>query len=159
MSPTALGTTAKERRTKEVTAFRSSHWPGVTAPGTISDQTVCLTDLLATFAAIVDVPLPTDAAEDSFEFLPVLNGRASAAVREFTFVQGDSADNAVAVRAGKWKLIETHTDGDRKAHALFDLTADPGETTDVARSEPEVVERIANALDDARRTGRTRRTP
>src|SRR5438093_12943593 len=40
-------------------------WPGHVPPGTRSDQTTCLTDLMATVAQIIDVPLTPDAGEDS----------------------------------------------------------------------------------------------
>ncbi len=51
-----------------------ARWPGHIPPGTVSDQTVCLTDLLATAAAIVDTKLPADAGEDSVNILPALLG-------------------------------------------------------------------------------------
>ena len=44
-----------------------------TAPG-VNDQTVCLTDLLATCAALTGAKVPRDAGEDSFSFLPALTG-------------------------------------------------------------------------------------
>ena len=38
-------------------------WPGQVKAGSVSDQTVCLTDLMATCAKIVGAKLPDDAAE------------------------------------------------------------------------------------------------
>lgn len=32
-------------------------WPGRVAPGSVTHQTVCFTDLLATFAAMTDAPV------------------------------------------------------------------------------------------------------
>ncbi len=133
-----------------------ARWPGEIPPNTTSEQTLCLTDMFATVAAMLQVPLPVDAAEDSFDMLPVLTGRASAPVREFTFIQGDTNDNAMAVRAGNWKLIETRNSKNHEVQRLFDLAVDPGETTDVASRQPEVVSRLAAALDKARTNGRTR---
>lgn len=49
-----------------------ARWPGIIKAGTIADQTVCLTDLMATCAAIIGTDLPSDAAEDSVNLLPVL---------------------------------------------------------------------------------------
>ena len=133
-----------------------ARWPGKVAADTTSDQTVCLTDLFATVAAILGVPLPAGAAEDSFDILPVLTGKASAPVREFTFIQGDTNDSAIAVRAGQWKLIETRNSQNRKVHQLYDLAADPGEMIDIAKNQPDMVKRLATALDKARQDGRTR---
>ncbi len=50
-------------------------WPGRVKAGTVSDQTICFTDLLATFADICGAKLPAGAGPDSFSFLPVLEGR------------------------------------------------------------------------------------
>lgn len=133
-----------------------ARWPEKVPPGTSSDQTLCLTDLFATFAAILGVPIPEGAAEDSFDMLPVLLGDAPGPVREFAFIQGDTRDRVVAVRSGKWKLIETGDGKGGKSHQLFDLVADPGENTDIAGREPGVVGRLAAALEAARREGRTR---
>ena len=51
-------------------------WPGQVKAGSVSDQTVCLTDLMATCASIVGAKLPDDAAEDSFDLLPIFLGQA-----------------------------------------------------------------------------------
>ncbi|MFO7683373.1 MAG: sulfatase-like hydrolase/transferase, partial [Chloroflexota bacterium] len=41
-------------------------WPGKVPAGTVSDQVICLTDVLATLAGMFNVPLPNGNAEDSF---------------------------------------------------------------------------------------------
>ena len=134
-----------------------ARWPGRIPPGTTSDHLLCLTDLLATAAEIVEATLPEKAGEDSFSFLPVLLGRPStAAQRKTAFIQGDQNDNAIAVRSGPWKLIESTNSKKQKVHQLYDLTSDPGETNDIAKSKPEVVQELAAALQKARTDGRTR---
>ncbi len=45
-------------------------------PGTTCDDPICLTDLIATCAAIVGATLPDDAGEDSVSILPDLLGTA-----------------------------------------------------------------------------------
>ncbi|MEO7653633.1 MAG: arylsulfatase [Bryobacteraceae bacterium] len=49
-----------------------ARWPGRIKAGAVSDSLVCLTDFVATCADIVHEPLPSDAAEDSFNLMPVL---------------------------------------------------------------------------------------
>ena len=49
-------------------------WPGVVKAGSQSNQLVHQADLLATFAEILETPLPPDAGEDSFSLLPLLKG-------------------------------------------------------------------------------------
>ena len=52
-----------------------ARWPGHIAPGTTSDDLVCLVDLAATAAAVAGEKLPDGAAPDSFNLLPTLLGQ------------------------------------------------------------------------------------
>ncbi len=52
-----------------------ARWPGKIPAGATSDELVCLTDLIATCAAIVGAELPDDAGEDSCNILPALLAR------------------------------------------------------------------------------------
>ena len=51
-----------------------------------------------------------------------------------------------AIRQGRWKLVARH----RGDWELYDLEVDPGETTDVAASHPEVVARMSALADRMR---------
>jgi arylsulfatase A-like enzyme len=134
-----------------------ARWPGRIAPAAASAHTICLTDLLATAADILAVKLPDDAGEDSFSILPVLLGKPpTTPLRKVTFIQGDTADNVMAVRSGSWKLIEAGNKRAGKVHQLFDLAADPGETNNIAQGKPDIVKQLAADLDKARADGRTR---
>jgi arylsulfatase A len=135
-----------------------AHWPGRIAAAAVADQLLCLTDLLATAAELVGAAVPDEAGEDSFSVLPTLLGSPPVtAQRTIAFIQGDTRDDAIAVRAGRWKLIETRSGGSRTVHRLYDLSADPGETDDLAMTEPRMVRELAAALAEARVAGRTRR--
>jgi arylsulfatase A-like enzyme len=80
-------------------------WPGHIRPGTVSDETICLTDIMATCAAIVDFDLPDSAAEDSYDLTTVLTGAAHRGpLREATVHH--SVKGMFAIRQGRWKLIE-----------------------------------------------------
>jgi arylsulfatase A len=134
-----------------------ARWPGRIAPGSVSEETLCLTDLLATVAELVGVELPIDAGEDSFSLLPVLlRTPPTGPVRTHTFILGEAKNLTMAVRAGSWKLVESRNSRDRKVHTLFDLSVDPGETADLAEARPEIVQELAAALERARFGGRTR---
>jgi arylsulfatase len=61
----------------------------------------------------------------------------------------------LCVRVGDWKAIRRNLNpapkaADQKPGAveLYDLTADPRETTDVAKDHPDVVARLKRVMDD-----------
>lgn len=132
-------------------------WPGRVSPATSSSHTVCLTDLYATAADVVDGVIPGDAAEDSISFLPTLLGDTSpVGQRQYAFIQGDGRDDAIAVRYRTWKLIASKGENGHAVSKLYDLSIDPGESNDVSDDNPGVVREMLAALDQASRLGRTR---
>lgn len=58
-----------------------NHWPEGVKAGSVSDQTICLTDLMATLAEVARINMPDDAGEDSARFLPVLSGKPIVSTR------------------------------------------------------------------------------
>ncbi len=113
-----------------------ARWPGKIKPGSVSDDTICHNDLIATCAEIIGEKLPDNAGEDSFSILPALLGTAKGPVREATIHQSPKAD--LAIRQGAWKLIFLST-GKRE---LYNLQTDLGETKNVLDANAEVVERL-----------------
>jgi arylsulfatase A len=81
-------------------------WPGQVKPGSVTHQTICFTDLLATFAAVCGAELSDGAGPDSFSFLPVLNGTQppEKPVRGPIVMRAGSS-SAMLIRSGDWKLI------------------------------------------------------
>ncbi|HAV64296.1 MAG TPA: arylsulfatase [Verrucomicrobiales bacterium] len=133
-----------------------ARWPGKIKPGTKSGYTLNLTDLFATSADVIGQELPHDAAEDSISLLPILLGQRMPQAREAVFIQGNGEDSAIAVCSGRWKLIVRSGEGQANEYELYDLEADPGETTDVSGNNPDVTRRLASALEKAEAAGRTR---
>ena len=117
-----------------------ARWPGRIQPGSVSDATICLNDLMATSAEIVGAKLPANAGEDSVSILPALLGIAEDPAREATIHQSPKRD--LAIRQGSWKLVFT-AKGKRE---LYDLKSDLGETKDLAAVKPETVERLATLM-------------
>lgn len=136
-------------------------WPGRIEPGSSCSETVCLTDLFATCADVVDVELDNGAAEDSCSLLPMLRGEDA---QRCAPVIHHSAAGMFAIRDGKWKLVLGNGSGGRqkprgkpfgKPYQLFDLSADIGEAQDVAAEHPEVVASLAARLEEIRDAGRS----
>jgi len=143
-------------------------WPERVAAGSQTDRLVGQFDLMATCAELVGSELPTDAGEDSVSFLPTLLGREPAQGR--THLVSQSINGSFALREGEWKLSLCPGSGGwseprpgRPEHAglppfqLYDLAADPGETTNLADRHPDRVTTMRAVLE--RIIARGRSTP
>jgi arylsulfatase A len=142
-----------------------ARWPGKIKPGTTSDETVCLTDLFRTTAGILNIKLPADAGEDSFNVLPALLGSKLDTPRPPIVHQ--SGDGTLAIRQGPWKLCTAlgsrgfseprspqATAGGPKGQ-LYNLADDPAESHNVWMENPEVVQRLTAVLEHIKRDGRS----
>ncbi|MDR3638001.1 MAG: arylsulfatase [Isosphaeraceae bacterium] len=143
-----------------------ARWPGRVPPGTTSDETVCLVDLLATCAALVGDRLPEEAGEDSHDILPALLGVPhKTPIREATVHH--TLTGMFAIRQGDWKLILGRGSGGftlpqdvpskpgEPAGQLYHLKDDPKETNDLYTQRPEIVTRLTTLLETYQRTGRS----
>ncbi len=141
-------------------------WPAKVATG-VSDRLICMTDMLATCAAINKLTIPPGVAVDSLNQLPVLLDQGSKAIREYVVQQGISG--AYAIRKGDWKFIPSNAakqangmgsganpDDPRFSAAiiretlLFNLAEDQAETKNLASEHPEKVKELSALL---RKTG------
>lgn len=131
-------------------------WPGHVAAGSRSGVPLSLTDMMATFADLVQAGLPDDAAEDSWNVFPALLGD-SAAVRERPALVAHTTRGEFAVRSGRWKLVTLEPSPQNglaeTAWELYDLEADPYETTDLSTSDPERLGAMKRLLERVRATG------
>lgn len=143
-----------------------ARWPGHIRPGSVSDELGCLSDFMATTAAITGTTLPPGAAEDSFNLLPILLGKKGAVRSSFI---GHAWDGMFCIQEGNWKLEQGLGSGgwsSRPEHVdpapggpkgqLYDLTADPREEHNLYQEQPEVVDRLSKLLEQFQRQGYTR---
>ena len=152
-------------------------WTGRVKSGSISDQPASLTDVMATVAAITGATLPHDAAEDSFNLLPVLEGKATAPIRPYLLTQAFGGERTLSIRRGAWKYISLRDSGGNnyttpalKSFALpeaapdapgqlYNLESDPGETTNLYFQRPELVAELKALLEKSKTEGRSITTP
>lgn len=126
-------------------------WPeGIEEPGRRYDGLVGQTDLLATFAEILDVSLPVNAGEDSQSFASVLSEPSSKHTRLPLINHGVSG--RFAITDGSWKLIMAHG---KHRQELYDLSTDPGEKSNVIMDHPEIVSRLTKKITEIVANGRT----
>lgn len=145
-----------------------ARWPGRIKAGTSSKETICFTDMLATFAALTGATLPDGAGEDSFSFLPELLGEKHDRPARNELVMGQTRKGRPAFRIGEWKLIpflgsggfsEPHSVAPapgQPAGQLYNLADDPGETNNLYAAHPEIVKRLAARMEELARRGRSR---
>ncbi len=97
-------------------------WPSHAKPG-VRTELICLTDLVATMAALTGREVPAGAAVDSINQLPVILGTAQHPPRTSVVLQGISG--ALAFRQGDWKLMIGNAD---KAPRGIGSGADPADS-------------------------------
>lgn len=119
-----------------------ARWPSRIKANTTSDYTFCFTDMLATFADLLDEELPRETGEDSFSMLPALLGGTMDARPPIIH----HSNSAYAMRSGQWKIVFGEGENrvqPREGHGyLFDLEADPYETNDLWSTYSDLVEAL-----------------
>jgi arylsulfatase A-like enzyme len=144
-----------------------ARWPRKIRPGTTSDELICLTDLMATCAALVGAKLPDNAAPDSYNVLPALLAQKThKPIRDA--IVSHSSKGVFAIRQGPWKLIlETKGSGGwveprdsdpepASPGQLYNLADDPYEKNDLWDKHPEIVARLTELLETYKRQGYSR---
>ncbi|TWT47839.1 sulfatase family protein [Botrimarina hoheduenensis] len=139
------------------------HWPAEVKAG-VTDAMISQVDLFASFCALAGTNLAEGVATDSLDLSQALTGHRPAA-REYV-VEHSGLTAKLAVRRGDWKYIEpddgpqvlTNT-GAETANSfhpqLYNLSTDAGERKNVAGKHPQIVDQLANLLQQERRkTGR-----
>mgnify|MGYP006425866005 CR=1 FL=1 len=151
-----------------------TRWPKEISPQRTTDQTTCLCDIMSTCAAIAEVDLPEDSAEDSFSLLPVFLGEQNEndPIREYTLHQTNSLN--LSIRKGEWKYLAHQGSGGNNYDQddlrpfilpekdpgapgqLYNLSEDPGETTNLYSKFPKIVDELKETLAISCQKGRSR---
>ena len=143
-------------------------WPDRIPAGSVSDQTICFTDLLATFAAITGTKLPPGAGPDSFNLLPVLLGHQPDDQPIRGPIAMAAGNGMMMVRDGDWKFIDGLGSGgfsrpkkvqqpeNGPAGQLYDLANDLGESDNLYLEKPQIVGRLKGLLEQIQQAEQTR---
>jgi arylsulfatase A-like enzyme len=107
-------------------------WPG-RVPARVIDEPLSTVDLFPTLVAMAGGTPPSGGTLDGEDIGPLLRGTADRLPDRGLVFWIYSAP--AAVREGKWKYV-------RDPVGLYDLSVDPGEGTDLARQNPDVVARL-----------------
>ena len=131
-------------------------WPGKVTPGTSNENVICLTDVMTTFADILNDTLSEDTGVDSYSFLSNLLDRDASQVRKSLTISGGASGAMVEIADG-WKFIEAavpgrwpetyYPDGPSKLEPqLYYLKEDPGENNNLYNSEKEKVKELKEII-------------
>ena len=131
------------------------HWPQVIKSAYVTNSLTVSMDYYPTFLEAAGISVDKSHILDGESILPLLkNVKSKLATRPFYwhyplekphFLGGVSAG---AFRYGDWKLIESF---DKSSYELFNLASDPGETNNLAESEPERLKEMLRKLKEWRR--------
>jgi len=129
-------------------------WPGVTAPGSRSDEIIQASDFYPTLLRGLNLPLPDKHPIDGIDITPALRGGRLRREAIFTYFPHEPAvpdwlpPSAVA-HSGDWKLIRIFYGGENGAHdyRLYNLRHDLGESTNLAAEYPEKVAELDRLIE------------
>jgi arylsulfatase A-like enzyme len=115
-----------------------ARWPGKIIAGRVSDHLGYFPDLLPTIAEVAGCEPPDDI--DGISILPELIGESAAGRKQqqHEHLYWEIAD-WVAVRQGNWRAVKP-PGGDH--WELYDLSADPSESSNLAAKQPDMLARL-----------------
>lgn len=118
--------------------------PDVAEPGRAVDQPVISMDL---FTTILNIAGTDHRSNDGENLLPVVTRNTELKRDElfwhFPHYHGSAWKPGSALRKGEWKLVVHY---EQNLIELFNLSEDPGETTDISASMPEKTEELIRIL-------------
>ena len=119
-------------------------WTGHAPAETVSPALVSQTDLQASFARLLGVELPDDAAPDSMDVLDALTGKATVGRHELV---EHKHGPGVALRIDDWKFFNGQ---------LYDLSTDLSEKHNLAQAHPDRAKAMAARLAELSAAKKTR---
>jgi len=121
-------------------------WPGTVPAGVTTQEMGCTMDLFVTAIKLAGGEVPNDRPIDGFDLTPLLTGKGKSPRDTMFYYRGTKL---FAVRHGPWKahFITQAAYGkdapvEHDSPQLYHLGRDPGERTDVAKDNPEVIKQI-----------------
>lgn len=128
-----------------------ARWPaGIRNPGRRVDDTICQTDLLATFADLLNTELPDNGGEDSQSILHLMRNDTPSDLRRP--IIHHASNGRFAIRRGDWKLVMPYQQ--RKAE-LYNLKTDPAESRNVVADNAPLVQDLTTHITTLVERGRT----
>jgi arylsulfatase A-like enzyme len=125
-------------------------WPARIQGGQVSDLPWAHWDFLPTATELALTETPKDI--DGISIVPTLVGQPQTNRHEFLYWEFHERGFQQAARSGDWKVVRPQAD---EPLELYHLKTDRGETNNVARQNPQVVEKFETYLRTARQESAT----
>ena len=125
-------------------------WPGVVPAGKVSEAVWYFPDVLPTLAELAGGQVPDGL--DGVSVAATLRGGVDERRQRWLYWEFFERGFQQAARWGDWKVIRRKPGA---ALQLYDLSKDPGEKSDVAAGNPEVVRLLEQKLAEARTNSRS----
>lgn len=124
-------------------------WPGVTTPGSRSDEIIQTSDFYPTILSQLGIPLPENHPVDGIDITEAIRGGELTRDAIFTYFPHsppvpDWLPASMSVHSGEWKLIRMFHQGENGGHdyLLFNLADDIGEKHNLADEFPDKVKQL-----------------
>jgi len=128
---------------REPTIIRA---PGVTKPGSVSDQPIVSMDFFPTMLELAGLPLRPKLHADGRSLLPELTGKKGkprALYWHYPHYHGSNWKPGASIRDGDWKMIKFY---DQEKVELYNLKKDPSEKKDLAKKNSAKAKELESKL-------------
>lgn len=124
-----------------------ARWPGKIPAGRTSDAIFATIDFMPTFATLAGFEVPNDRIANGIDQTDLLLGKTDQGRNDFYF-------HAAGIRVGNWKYLKkkahchgyARKNGELVQDELYNLEADIGEQTNLAKKNPEKLTEMKKAL-------------
>jgi arylsulfatase A len=116
-------------------------WPGTLPQGKETGELASLLDILPTFAALAGIEPKTPQKIDGKNIFPIMQCLPGVKSPNKYLYYAGNTPTIKGVRNHRYKLLSS------KPPELYDLRADIGETSNIADQHPEIVQKLARAIE------------
>ena len=122
-------------------------WPGHIAAGTQTDFICSFWDLMPTLRELTGQG-QTEGL-DGISLLPLLEGRPGQKEHDYLYFEFQELGGRQALRRGPWKLVHLAVRSNQPVFELYNLSEDPGETTDLSAAYPDTLSALRQLMLEA----------
>lgn len=123
-----------------------SWWPGTVPADRVSEEPWAFWDFMPTAAELAGTKVPESVGTDGLSLVSFLKG-GPAPKRDYFYWELHEGRTIQAVRFDEWKAVRNSPNGPIE---IYDLSTDVAETKNLASEHPELVDKAAKIMKDAR---------